>query len=160
MAAVRHERRKTAKLLETGKLAPDFRIAKYLDSPSPWQAQITGSVPGMVLTNRQVICLLMAKNGFNAKVTRWGKFSGPFGLAQPEAFLLMEMTPYLQGLIDGAGLDSVKVIKEHLEPSLMELAAQFEKISADIAAADAAAPAADTSAEAPAQPVAEQAESV
>lgn len=110
----------------------DFRVMNWLGSPSPYKSVIGlegGPVPAETgMTNLSVLALLIAKNGFRPKVTGWGQHSGPFGLTQRDAFLLMEMGPYLQGLIDGAGLNSITTLQSYLEPELMRLAAEFEQV--------------------------------
>lgn len=109
----------------------DFRVTGWLNAPSPLKQALgqggSGPVPADTgMTNLSVLALLIAKNGFIANPQGWGKFQGPFGMTFPEYRLLLEMGTYLQGLIDGAGLNSLSTIKTYLEPELLRLAAEFE----------------------------------
>lgn len=110
----------------------DFRVTNWLNAPSPLKAALgdggVGPVPANTgMTNLAVLALLIAKNGFVANPQRWGHFQGPFGLTFAEYRLLLEMATYLQGLIDGAGLNSIAALEKYLEPELMRLADEFEK---------------------------------
>lgn len=123
----------------------DWRVVAWLNAPSPMKSALgrpekPGPVPAEVgMTNLQVLAVLMAKNGFIANPQTCNQFSGPFGLTAPEYRLLLEMSTYLQGLIDGAGLDSVKTIGKYLEPELNLLVREFELQSEAEPAADPAA---------------------
>lgn len=107
----------------------DFRVTNWLNAPSPLQVPLgnSGMVPAFCgMTNLHVLARLIAKNGFVANPQSWGRFQGPFGLTFPEYRLLLELSVYLQGLIDGAGLNSIATLQTYLEPELMRLAAEFE----------------------------------
>lgn len=107
-----------------------MRVLNWLNAPSPYAMPIggpDGPVPKDAgMTNREVLALLIAKNGFKTIVTGWGHFSGPFGLTQEDAFLLMQMGPYLQGMVDAGIVGYDEFLEVALGSELKKHADAFE----------------------------------
>lgn len=129
----------------------DFRVTTWLNALSPITSALgrpesPGPVPAQTgMKNLDVLALLIAKNGFIANPQGWGRFEGPFGLTFGEFRVLLEMGTYLQGLVDGAGLNSIATLETYLQPALMKLADEFEKAeSPAVALVEGGTDAADT----------------
>jgi len=108
------------------------RVLDWAHAPSPYLGPI-GRVPEPVvptetgMTNLQVLGLLVSINGFRPRISGWGVHQGPFGVTRSEALLMMEMSSYFQGLIDGAGLAGESATNL-LNPELAVWAAKWEAL--------------------------------
>ncbi|MDP3327168.1 hypothetical protein [Parvibaculum sp.] len=120
-------------------LDPIAPIVSWLHSPSPYKEAIGEGGPNVGVvpvkegwTHLRVLAELVARNGFTAKVVGWGAYSGPLGLTQKDAFLLMELGPYLQGMMDFGRIDSQALLSEYLQPELTSIAASWNMVADDL----------------------------